>query len=129
MANLLAKGAAWLAQQREQHASTLVEIVRRGGGSGALQGMRGRTEAVVDRGEGYVETHRQFDWLFSPDDYRFGGAEPVLPEAGDLVRERTPTHVLTYEATPLPGQAVYRLSDGYGHTLRVHCKLIKREAL
>lgn len=123
--NLLAQGAAWLAKQRQEHLSTPVTIVRPGGGSCEAMGMRGRTDAELERGDGYVETTRSYDWKFSPDDYR-PGSEPTLPHTGDLVRERDGEFVVEYEVQPLAGQAAYRLTDGYGHTLRVHTRRVRR---
>lgn len=128
MANLLDTGAAWLAQQREAHLSVLVEYLRPGVGSTELVAMRGRTEADVETPDGAVQTVRSVDWLLSPSALVLE-SEPTTPLAGDLVRETRAMEVLTYEVTPLGGQAAYRHAGGARETLRVHTRLVRTEPL
>ena len=55
------------------------------------------------------------------------GAGPILPRAGDQVRETVGTSVFVYEVNAPGGQPPWRYSDPYRRVLRIHTKHIGTE--
>ena len=55
------------------------------------------------------------------------GAGPILPRAGDQVRETVGLSVFVYEVNAPGGQPPFRYSDPYRRVLRIHTKHIATE--
>jgi len=55
------------------------------------------------------------------------GAGPILPRAGDQVRETVGLSVFVYEVNAPGGQPPWRYSDPYRRVLRIHTKHIGTE--
>ena len=128
MGDLLDRGAAFLDAQRHQHLSRPV-LYRRGTDEKEVQATIGKTEfEQVDDvgGAGLIHRVESRDFLLRASDLDLG-AGPVLPRAGDQVRETVGTAVFVYEVNAPGGQPPWRYSDAYRRVLRIHTKHIATE--
>jgi hypothetical protein len=55
------------------------------------------------------------------------GAGPIIPRAGDQVREAVGAQVFVYEVNAPGGQPAFRYSDPFRRVLRIHTKHIATE--
>ena len=119
MGNLLADGAAWLADQHKAHMSQTVTYQRRDVAAVELQATLGETKADQEGGEGGLTlVARMTDWLFVTADLR---AESLMPpQKGDRITASVAGESQTFEVLPRDGEAVWRNSDAYGKRIRVH---------
>ncbi len=125
MADLLETGSNWLQDQRTQHMSRSVTY-ERGIDTVALSATVGRTVFEIDDGRGVSQRHEARDFLVLADDLVLAGSK-TLPQAGDRVRETQGTTVFVYEVMAPGNEPVWRYSDPYRKTLRIHTKHIKTE--
>ena len=126
MADLLAKGAAWLAEQQARHAARLLRYIR-GADSVELPATPGRTVfEQTDEYGGLVRTESQ-DWLVQPQRLMLGG-QPVLPQAGDRIRVPADEQAFVYEVMAPGHEPPYRYCDAYRALLRIHSKHVATEA-
>ena len=128
MGDLLDRGAAFLDAQRHQHLSRPV-LYRRGTDEKEVQATIGKTEfEQVDDvgGAGLIHRVESRDFLVRTAELDLG-AGPILPRAGDQVRETVGTSVFVYEVNAPGGQPPWRYSDPYRKTLRVHTKHVSTE--
>lgn len=128
MGDLLDRGAAFLDTQRHQHLSRPV-IYRRGTDEKEVQATIGKTEfEQVDDvgGAGLIHRVESRDFLVRTAELDLG-AGPILPRAGDQVRETVGTAVFVYEVNAPGGQPPWRYSDPYRRVLRIHTKHIGTE--
>ena len=128
MGDLLDHGAAFLDAQRHQHLSRPV-LYRRGTDEKEVQATIGKTEfEQVDDvgGAGLIHRVESRDFLARTVDLDLG-AGPILPRAGDQVRETVGTSVFVYEVNAPGGQPPWRYSDPYRRVLRIHTKHIGTE--
>ena len=128
MGDLLDRGAAFLDAQRHQHLSRPV-LYRRGADEKEIQATIGTTEfEQVDDvgGAGLIHRVESRDFLVRTADLDLG-AGPILPRAGDQVRETVGTSVFVYEVNAPGGQPPWRYSDPYRRVLRIHTKHIGTE--
>jgi hypothetical protein len=126
--DLLDRGAALLDAQRHQHLSRPV-LYRRGTDEKEVRATIGRTEfEQVDDvgGAGLIHRVESRDFLVRASELDLG-AGPILPRAGDQVRETAGTAVLVYEVNAPGGQPPWRYSDPYRRALRIHTKHIGTE--
>jgi len=126
--DLLDRGAAFLDTQRHQHLSRPV-IYRRGTDEKEVQATIGKTEfEQVDDvgGAGLIHRVESRDFLVRTAELDLG-AGPILPRAGDQVRETVGTAVFVYEVNAPGGQPPWRYSDPYRRVLRIHTKHIATE--
>jgi len=126
--DLLDRGAAFLDAQRHQHLSRPV-VYRRGTDEKEVQTTIGKTEfEQVDDvgGAGLIHRVESRDFLVRTAELDLG-AGPILPRAGDQVRETVGTSVLVYEVNAPGGQPPWRYSDPYRRVLRIHTKHIGTE--
>lgn len=111
MADLIQDGAAFLNQMRSAHLAKTIEY-RRGDVIVSVPATVGQTEfEVADDYGGRMQSHVR-DFLILADDLG------MVPEAGDLI-------VLfghKYEVMDLAGEGVWRWSDPYRTTYRIHTK-------
>jgi len=125
VADLLQRGAAFLEDQRHRHMTRPV-VYLRGGASVELDATVGRT--VFDQQDQFGVLHRteSRDYLLRAADLVLAG-EPILPKAGDRVREPAGTGALLYEVMAPGSEPPFRFSDPERITLRVHTKFIGLE--
>ena len=125
MGDLLDRGSAFLDDQRHRHLSRTV-LYRRGAEEKEVQATTGRTEFEQADEAGLIHRTQSRDFLIRAADLDLG-AGPVLPRAGDQVRETSGTQVFVYEVNAPGGQPPFRYSDPYRRVLRVHTKHIATE--
>ena len=128
MGDLLDRGAAFLDAQRHQHLSRPV-VYRRGTDEKEVQATIGKTEfEQVDDvgGVGLIHRVESRDFLVRAAELDLD-AGPILPRAGDQVRETVGTAVFVYEVNAPGGQPPWRYSDPYRRVLRIHTKHIGTE--
>ena len=125
MGDLLDRGSAFLDDQRHRHLSRTV-LYRRGAEEKEVQATTGRTEFEQADEAGLIHRTQSRDFLIRAADLDLG-AGPVLPRAGDQVRETVGTSVFVYEVNAPGGQPPCRYSDPYRRVLRIHTKHIGTE--
>ena len=125
MGDLLDRGAAFLDAQRHQHLSRPV-LYRRGTDEKEVQATIGRTEFEQADDAGLIHRVESRDFLVRTADLDLG-AGPILPRAGDQVRETVGLSVVVYEVNAPGGQPPWRYSDPYRRVLRIHTKHIGTE--
>ena len=125
MGDLLDRGAAFLDVQRHQHLSRPV-LYRRGTDEKDVQATIGKTEFEQADDAGLIHRVESRDFLVRTGDLDLG-AGPILPRAGDQVRETVGTTVFVYEVNAPGGQPPFRYSDPYRRVLRIHTKHIGTE--
>ena len=125
MGDLLDRGAAFLVAQRHQHLSRPV-VYRRGTDEKEVQATVGKTEFEQADDAGLIHRVESRDFLVRAADLDLG-AGPILPRAGDQVRETVGTSVFVYEVNAPGGQPPWRYSDPYRRVLRIHTKHIGTE--
>lgn len=123
MANLLARGAAWLRSRMLEHAASEVTFVR-GATSLVVPAVRGRSEFEVVEGESLVRS-RGVDWIVAKDALVVAG-QVVRPAIGDEFRETVGTVTRHYRVLAL-GDEVWR-EEALGEFVRVHTKLVRETA-
>ena len=122
MGDLLDRGAAFLDAQRHQHLSRPV-LYRRGTDEKEVHATIGKTEFEQADDAGLIHRVESRDFLVRTAELDLG-AGPILPRAGDQVRETVGTAVFVYEVNAPGGQPPFRYSDPYRRTLRIHTKHI-----
>lgn len=125
MGDLLDRGAAFLDAQRHQHLSRLV-LYRRGTDQKEVQATIGKTEFEQADDAGLIHRVESRDFLVRTAELDLG-AGPILPRAGDQVRETVGLSVFVYEVNAPGGQPPFRYSDPYRRVLRIHTKHIATE--
>lgn len=125
MGDLLDRGAAFLDDQRHKHLSRLV-LYRRGTDEKEVQATIGRTEFEQADDAGLIHRVESRDFLVRTADLDLG-AGPILPRAGDQVRETVGLSVFVYEVNAPGGQPPFQYSDPYRRVLRIHTKHIATE--
>ena len=125
MTNLLEWGQAHLADQLKSHAS--IEVVyRRGAGEVTVRAVVGKTEFEIDDGAGGRLHIQSRDYLIQAADFVVAN-EPVLPVAGDEIRETRGNKTFVYEVLAQGGEPQYRFSDPFRKLMRVHTKHVRTE--
>ena len=125
MGDLLDRGAAFLDAQRHQHLSRSV-VYRRGTDEKDVQATIGKTEFEQADDAGLIHRVESRDFLVRTGDLDLGDG-PILPRAGDQVREVVGLSVFVYEVNAPGGQPPFRFSDPYRRVLRIHTKHIATE--
>ena len=127
MADMLEQGASWLAGMLKQHASRSVTYVR-GAESVELSATLGLTTYEVADEFGTVVEAKATDFIVPAADLVLAG-QKAQPEPGDRIRVTFGDEVHVFEVMDLGGAGHWRPSDPYGHTLRIHTKLVDTEAV
>ncbi|MFO0493652.1 MAG: hypothetical protein ACK51T_14625 [bacterium] len=125
MGDLLDRGAAFLESQRHQHMTRSV-VYRRGADEKEVQATIGKTEFEQADDAGLIHRVESRDFLVRTAELDLG-AGPILPRAGDQVRETAGLSVFVYEVNAPGGQPPFRYSDPYRRVLRIHTKHIATE--
>lgn len=123
--DVLERGSAWLEAQRTKHATRDVTY-RRGAVSAVVRATLGRTLLHVDDGYDLLERVETRDYLVLADDLVLGETA-VLPERGDRIEEIEADRKLVYEVLAPGKEPVWRYSDPYRRTLRIHAKHVATE--
>jgi hypothetical protein len=125
MSDLLDSSSAWLEDQRVKHMTRTVVYVR-GGETVEVPATIGETIFHIDDGAGAMLRTESRDYLILAADLALGGSA-VLPRCGDHIRETQGTRVFVYEVASPGDEPIWRWSDPYRRTLRVHTKQIDVE--
>lgn len=125
MADLLEKSSAWLEDQREKFMSRPV-IYQRGTDTVEVTATIGQTLFAVDNGEGAALQVESRDYLIRAAHLVLGGG-PVLPRRGDQIHELQDGVIFIYEVMAPGDEPVWRYSDPYRKTLRIHTKQVDKE--
>lgn len=125
MGDLLEHGAAFLEDQRHRHMSRTV-VYQRGTEAKEVQATVGKTEFEQADDAGLIHRTESRDFLIRTVDLNLGSG-PILPRAGDQLRETVGTSVFVYEVNAPGGQPPFRYSDPYRKALRIHTKHIGME--
>lgn len=112
MADQIADGAAWLAQQQDYHASTTGTYRRGGTALEDIEITRGASGRQVDQLTGILSWSDQ-DWLISASVLTIGP-----PLAGDKIEVGTEV----YEVLPPNGEDCWRWSGNHQIKYRIHSK-------
>lgn len=130
MADMLAEGAAWLAETQREHVSRTV-IYRRASVSrevAALVVTVGNTDFEQHNGEGIVLVVQAADWIASVSDLVFDDGTAFEPQRGDVVvDESIAGKRLTYEVRSPGQEPVWRYADRHRQQARMHSALVKTE--
>ena len=126
MGDLLDRGSAFLDDQRHKHMSRTV-VYQRGAEAKEVLATIGRTEFEQADDAGLIHRVESRDFLVRAADLDLG-AGPILPRAGDQVRETVGAQVFVYEVNAPGGQPPFRYSDPYRRALRIHTKYIGTES-
>jgi len=126
VADMLEQGAAWLDRMRVKHASRSVTYVR-GAESVELSATLGQTTYEVADEFGTTVEAKATDFILSAADLVLSG-QKSQPQPGDRIRVTVGDEVHVFEVMDLGGAGHWRPSDPYGHTLRIHTKLVDTEA-
>lgn len=129
MQDLLAQGAAWLAQQRRKHCAQKVAYSRPSTGSTLrkVPATRGRSLHQIEQGDGALVSVESDDFIIAPGDLKLDGVESE-PAAGDRI---TDADGYVYEVAPPiggGGEPHWRWADGHRQDLRIHVKQITTPA-
>ena len=128
MSNMLRDGMAWLAGKMKTHAGETVVIVR-GVLSVSLTATPGTTLLKLDDGYGGSRIEwTDADWLITAADYVLGGTA-TEPQRGDRIRRTVGGVIYVYEVSAPGAEPVWRWSDSYQTTYRIHAKHISTEAV
>lgn len=126
MADLLQQGSDFLEHQRHAHLSRPVTYAR-GAESVGLNATVGRTVFEQADEFGIVQRTESRDYLLRAQDLVLAGSL-TEPRVGDRISETADGTLWTYEVMAIGGEPHYRFSDPERRTLRVHTRLISKEA-
>jgi len=126
MADMLEQGASWLDDQRHQHMTRSVSYAR-GSSTIEVQATIGRTEFEQADEYGIVHKVESRDYVIRTADLVLDG-QPTLPKQGDQIRENDGETTFVYEVLSPGDTPVFRYSDPYRKSLRIHTKHIATEA-
>ena len=125
MGNLLEQGAQWLEDQRHQHLTTSV-VYARAITSVTVSATIGRTEFETVDESGLLQKFESRDFLIKTTDLVLNFVQ-TFPKAGDKIKESDGSTTYLYEVMAPAGEPVFRYSDQYRKTLRIHTKFIGTE--
>ena len=123
--DLLQMGSDWLQQQRARFMTRKV-VYQRETECVEVSATIGKTIFRVDTGYGRLERLEARDYLVTATELVLNSTS-TLPQAGDRIREVDGLLVYIYEVMAPGNEPVYRFSDSYRRTFRIHTKLIATE--
>ena len=122
MPDLIANGAAWLADQRKAHLSKEIAYVN-GATTTTLLATIGRTEFEVVGEGGVMERIESRDFLVATADLL------NAPARGDQIRETLGSTVFVFEVmAPVQSAPPWRWADAQRTAYRIHTRLVGTEA-
>lgn len=123
MADLRAKGSAFLAQQLRKHAGVDI-IYARGDSSTSPRARRGRSTFDVPDLQGMIVHTETDDFFIDVADLELDDI-PVEPKAGDRITVGDCAGSPVYEVmAPGAGQPEWKYTDSYRTAYRIHTKFI-----
>lgn len=123
MTDVLQDGSDWLEARRHAKASHAVTY-HRGAESVSLSATVGMTQWDTQTEVG-VETTQGRDYLVRATDLVISGSQ-VTPVRGDRIVEVIGSETWTFEVAADGDVPVWRYSDQFGKTLRIHTKLVAK---
>lgn len=114
MSDILASGAAWLADQLAANASRQV-MYYRGTSGAAVYATVGVSRFEAQNSSGITETWESRDYIIKNESLPFGE-----PQRHDLIVETLNGNDIRYEVSSPRGVAVFHYGDAYRKTIRVH---------
>ena len=121
MPDLIANGAAWLADQRKAHLSKEIGYVS-GATTTTLLATIGRTEFEVVGDGGVMERTESRDFIIATADM------PGAPARGDQIRETVGATVHLFEVmAPVQSAPAWRWADASRTAYRIHTRLVGTE--
>jgi hypothetical protein len=114
MADILASGAAWLADQLAASAARSV-VYYRGNSGAAVYATVGVSRFEAQNSSGITETWESRDYIVKADALPFGE-----PQRHDLIVETLNGSDIRYEVSSPRGVAVFHYGDAYRKTIRIH---------
>ena len=123
MPDVLQASSDWLEDQRDEK-RTIVVVYDRDGDQVSIDATVGETIFEIDNGFGVLERWEARDFLVFAKDIGLTPGE-VLPRRGDRILETQGSKTFTYEVMSPSGQPLFRNSDPFRKTLRIHTKLVK----
>ncbi|TVQ64480.1 MAG: hypothetical protein EA379_01295 [Phycisphaerales bacterium] len=126
MADLLERGSEFLSRKRHAHMSRTV-VYSRGGETVELQATVGRTEFEQQDRFGVLQRTESKDFLVRSEDLVFSGAR-VEPQFHDRILDSDGSQTWIYEVMAPGGEPPFRFSDHSRRTMRIHTKLVGKEA-
>jgi hypothetical protein len=119
--DLLERASNWLEDQRKRHTSRPVVYQRGAVSSAPIDATVGRTVFEQADEYGVVQKTESRDFLMFTTDLVLNG-DLTLPQRGDRVLEEQGSKTFTYEVVAPGGEPVFRYSDPYRKSLRIHTK-------
>jgi len=116
--NILAWASSWLQGKRHDHAAQTI-IYRRGAQQVSLRATIGQTEFMRNDEAGASIMAVSRDFLVRADDLMVDGAIG-RPQAGDRILESAPAGQIIHEVAAPGDEPVWRWSDTWRLTLRIH---------
>lgn len=116
--------SAFMDAQRTAYYSGAV-VYSRGADSVTVDATIGKTIFRIDNAYGISERTEARDYLILVVDLILDSVE-TLPEPGDKIAETDGDILYTYEVMAPGGEDVWRYSDPYRRTLRIHTKLVDK---
>ncbi|MBI1374496.1 MAG: hypothetical protein GC159_17400 [Phycisphaera sp.] len=129
MTDLLQHGSDWLEDQRTRHMTRAVQYTRPSDATATvLNATVGQTSFRLADEYGAVIRHVSRDYVFLAAALVLNGV-PTEPKRGDQIKEVVDGFMLTYEVMgPGGDEPDWRYSDAYSKAIRVHTKLVSKEA-
>jgi hypothetical protein len=119
MADLLERAANWLGKMRSANLSRPI-VYSRDADSVQIAATVGQTTFEVQNDYGAMEKWESRDFLVTAADLVLSGVQ-ITPQRGDRITDGANV----YEVLAPGKEDVYRLSDPYGVTLRIHTKQVQ----
>lgn len=118
MADMLAAGAAWLADRLAGSAGRTVRYTR-GASTANITATIGRSMFEAANQSGVMEVWESRDFVVTAADFPFG-----LPARHDRIVDTLAGSDVTYEVTSPRGVPVFHYGDGFRATMRIHTKAV-----
>jgi hypothetical protein len=124
MVDILAEASEWLADTLKDQASRTVAIVRDMMSTTGVKARLGRPRSGADEVENIRVTEDAVEWLFDPEDYKFGGVA-TDPRIGDYIDVTVGSESQRYEVNKGIDDRVFVRSETFGNWIRVSAKLVR----
>jgi hypothetical protein len=118
MADMIADGTSWVADQLKDHVSQSVTY-RRGSQSVTVAATIGRTQYQVEQHDGSFLRVWTRDFIVQTADLVLGGLR-VDPKRGDTIEETAGGRTYTYEVCAPTGNPPYEPADAFRAAVRIH---------
>jgi hypothetical protein len=122
VADLLATGSAWLADQLKKHASTRV-YYKRAAAAVQLSATIGRSEFDGTDTDGHLLRFQSRDYLVDAQDLVIDDV-PTEPKPGDQIIEGDLDNGFVYEVMPVGEEGCWRWADSFRIKYRIHTKYV-----